>query len=347
MRGESLGTIRAMLAPALLLALAACGDTAAESVVMPPQPPPVRPATLEVGEGVQIEGAGNSATVTARVLDQRGQAMAAVISWRSTDTLVATVDAAGAVLAVRGGHAHVIASLAHLTDSVHVAVHVSTGAPKSVRVVYAVPSDVEVRQDYREAVRYALVNLQSWYRNELGGYTFDLYSSLPEVCQMPDDHAHFAEGTDAWNKVREGVKACGHETGWWNPEGQEPDHVYVIYADVEVSCESRRLGNRLGAAQNGLAILPREDLEGLVNPGQYEACDGTFHRTLGGWIGGAGHELAHAFWLSHPSGCDATPRTCSDHDYLSLMSIGYLNYPDTYLIEQDQDVLLGHEGFVK
>ncbi|WP_419863169.1 hypothetical protein [Candidatus Poriferisodalis sp.] len=55
------------------------------------------------------------------------------------------------------------------------------------------------------------------------------------------------------------------------------------------------------------------------------------------WIGGAGHELAHALYVPHPPGCDEGESDC---DTWALTWAGYVNYPHTYLRDDEKALLL-------
>lgn len=53
--------------------------------------------------------------------------------------------------------------------------------PQSVRVVYLVSADREVRHDFQKAVEMAAKDLQAWYAKQLGGPTFRLNDPVVEV----------------------------------------------------------------------------------------------------------------------------------------------------------------------
>ncbi|WP_420443984.1 cell wall-binding repeat-containing protein [Candidatus Poriferisodalis sp.] len=205
---------------------------------------------------------------------------------------------------------------------------VDTIAP-NVRVLYAAPADREFRPDYSEGIEHALVDLQSWYRQQLGGLTFSLYDATPEHCQMDMPADFYAP--DSWNKVVEGVQHCAPV------EGFTSEFVWVIYADVGSECDDP---NSLGRGGPGLTILGRDDLEGLVGNrlSYYDQCGyGPFAGPVRRWIGGMGHELGHALGLPHPPGCDAGLPTC---DGSALMFNGYGDYPDTYLRADEKELLI-------
>ena len=250
-----------------------------------------------------------------------------LVQWQSSDHWVATVSE-GTVTAAGGGNAVITATYEGRSVEAPVSVRISRRSPGTVRVLYAIPSDREFWPEASEGMANAIVDLQSWYRKELGGLTFSLYKATPEVCRMSEPSDYYGTG-NAWDKVVEGVQHCAPV------QHAHPDFVWAVYADVEESCEEP---HELGAGGNGLTISPRWDVEGLANPGPYFYCaDGPHDGHPGRWIGGLGHELGHTLGLPHPPGCDASLPTC-DHD--ALIQTGYAVYPNTYLRADNKEVLI-------
>ena len=278
-----------------------------------------------IGETVRL-------SATANVSDgSRWDVDNAQVQWQSSDPWVASVSE-GIVTAAGGGNAVITADYEGRRVEAPVSVRISTWSTGTVRVIYAAPSDREFRTDASEAITHAIVDLQSWYRRELGGLTFSLYEATPEECRMSQPADSYGTG-HAWYKVVAAVQHCAPV------QHDSSDFVWVIYPDVEESCEEP---HELGAGGSGLTILHRGDLEGVTNPGPYFYCDeGPYDGTLGRWIGGLGHELGHALRLPHPPGCDPwDPATCDDMEALSLMHVGYGSYPDTYLLPDDKEILI-------
>ena len=261
---------------------------------------------------------------------------ATLVQWQSSDPWVASV-AEGLVNAVGGGNAVITATHEGRTLEVPVSVRISTKSARSVRVIYAAPSDREFLADYSEAIHNAIVDVQSWYRRELGGLTFSLSSAAPEECQLDQPHDFYARYS--WQRVLDGVQHCAPVQGF------SSDHVWVVYPDVVTECSPTGSAGdgidgygELGRGGPGLTMLSGYDLEGLNEPGDYIYCgEGPYPGPLERWIGGLGHELAHAFGLLHPPGCDAGLPSC---DYESLMHLGFVTYPHTYLRADDKETLL-------
>ena len=126
--------------------------------------------------------------------------------------------------------------------STGVRVTVDASSPKKVvRFLYVSPEDRPFRSEYSEGISKAILDVQSWYRDQLGGLTFQLYSTTPEWCQMSGNADYYSRG-HAWEKVMEGVQHCA-------PVDWDSDFVWVLYVDVDEACdEPHELGSRLGRA---------------------------------------------------------------------------------------------------
>ena len=238
----------------------------------------------------------------------------------------------GIVTSFGAGNAMITAAYEGRNAEALVSVRISTRSTGAVRILYERPSGREFRTDASVAITHAIVDLQSWYRRELGGLTFSLYEATPHECRMSEPADYYGRG-NAWAKVVEGVQHCAPV------QHDSPDFVWVVYVDVEEACDEPQ---ELGAGGWGLTILP--DIKGITSPGKdlYSFCgEGPFNETPGRWIGGLGHELGHTLRLPHPPGCDPwDPVTCDDMEALSLMHDGYAPYPDTYLLPDDKEILI-------
>ena len=238
----------------------------------------------------------------------------------------------GIVTSVGAGNAMITAAYEGRNAEALVSVRISTRSTGTVRVIYAMPSDREFRAYTSEAITHALVELQSWYRRELGGLTFSLYETTPEVCQMRQPADYYATG-DAWDKVEAGVQHCA-------PVRRETsDFTWVIYVDVFEACDEP---NELFVGWVGLTMVGRSNLEGITSPGEYYGCyEGSSFETLGHFTGVIGHELGHTFALGHPPGCDQDRRDICDAESAgSLMGFAYGKYPDTYFRAADKEILM-------
>ena len=288
-------------------------------------------ASLEVSGMTPLTSIGQTIQLaaTARMLNGSSQAIASGSAhWVSADSAVATVID-GTVTAAGGGNARIVATYQGHKAVVEVSVRISVRETGTVRIIYAVPSDRAFRSDYRDAVGHAVVDLQSWYRRQTGGLTFSIYDTTPEQCQLSEAADHFDQ--DPWNKVVEGLQHCAPV------QANTSTFVWVVYPDLDQICDQRGI---LGRGGPGLTILHSNGLEGLIGNRMvhFSPCGrGPHISPLGRYTGGLGHELAHALGLSHPPGCEEGLATC---DYDSLMHLGYINYPYTYLRPEDKERLL-------
>jgi hypothetical protein len=205
---------------------------------------------------------------------------------------------------------------------------------KEVRVVYLVPSDRTIRQDYVSAIQAAIVHLQAFYQGQLGsGFAFSLHSPIVEVFQTSHAASFYSTGGNAtqagfWTSVlSDGFALSG---GGFN----DPSNRWIYYIDADPTC------GQVTGGTSGVALLPANDLRGLTGQPNVPPCVGQPPDLNGPcrWVGGLGHELGHAFGLPHPPGCDQG--TCSQFAAQSLMYLGYINYPNTYFLDADKSALL-------
>ena len=210
----------------------------------------------------------------------------------------------------------------------------------SVRTVYAIPSNREPVQVYRDSVARAVRHLQRWYGEELGGVTFAVADTVPEVCRLLVDDEflirHDGTVSERWAAALESVAHCG-------PRRYDETFVWIVYFDVDEPCWRPDRPLTLGRGEPGLTMLGRWDLLGLTNPDLELPC-GHGGRPHGRWVGGLGHELGHAFGLSHPPGCDESSPSC---DYGALMAFGYVAWPDTYLRDDEKQFLRASRFFAE
>jgi len=222
-----------------------------------------------------------------------------------------------------------------------------------VRVVYLVPLDRPFNSTYRARIQAAIENVQRWYRGEMEALGvrkgFTLHTPVVEFALTPHAASWYAttpNGDDFryWfhNNVYDDAFALtgGRE--------EDPANIWVFYIDAEPGCIINDQGEEVeqigGAGARGVAHLWSNDLRGLAGEtNTTHPCPGRTpdNRPVDGWIGGLGHELGHALGLPHPAGCDPPrdPATCGDHELNSLMYLGYLNYPQTYLLVPDVNQL--------
>jgi len=193
---------------------------------------------------------------------------------------------------------------------------------QKVRLIYLVPADSYPRKECINAMTEAIQHLQWWYSEQMEGKTFTLNDPVVEIVSTNHPAKWYAQNPAGeyylwfWNNVL----ADGFTLT--DAKFNDPNFVWVFYIDAENDPEQYG-----GAGTNNIAVLPQHDLCGLI---------GESDRPISRWIGGLGHELGHAFGLPHPPECEENP-DCPECQ--SLMYFGFYNYPETFLLSEDQEIL--------
>jgi hypothetical protein len=211
-------------------------------------------------------------------------------------------------------------------------------ARPKVNVVYLVPSDRVVRQDYASALSNAIRSLRDWYGKQMPlQRTFDIADPAVHVVSLSNPAAWYAENpraalfTQFWENVLSDAFAL---TGG---DFNDPQNIWAYYIDADPAC-----GQCGGCGTSGVLVIGANDLRGFTGQPWQPTCPGDFD--TGGparFIGGLGHELGHAFGLPHPPGCDQGSAEC---DHAALMWNGFRQYPDTYL-RVDEIAVLNRSPF--
>lgn len=313
----------------------ACGSNSSSSgggpiapTPTPPTPPAATVVALALTGDTLLPAPGQTVqlTITASMSDLTQQTVTSEASWESSAAHVVAVSTAGVLTAVSPGSAKITATFGGKSASADVIVPIVGGRQRTVRLMYLVPTDRQHQVHYRKAIQTAFVSLQAWYRDQLGGQVFSLASLSPDECGMLQPSSFYA--VDTYSKVFAEARRCGPVTA-----GSSQNVVWIVYADVVHGCNQP---GRIGVGSPGLAVLGREDIQGLAGEPSDGDCGRNPSYPVGRYIGGAGHELGHAFGLPHPPGCDAGSQAC---DWPALMWAGYASYPNTYLRDDEKQKL--------
>lgn len=196
--------------------------------------------------------------------------------------------------------------------------------PRSVRYVYLVSADREVRPDFVRAITAAAETVQAFYGRQLGGPTFRLNKPVVEIARSDKPATWFyahdsGSQRDNWgfdNGLAEAKRLLG--------AGHGQDYIWIIYSDGP--------GNS-GRGGGGVAVMPEDDLLGLVglHPTQKDPRR---------WVYGMAHELGHALGLSHPPDSAAVPN--------AVMGAGfYTCFPDACELTPDDLDILRASPFIR
>jgi hypothetical protein len=159
--------------------------------------------------------------------------------------------------------------------------------PALVRMVYLVPADRPVRDDYARHLDSAISHVQIWLRNELGdNLSFSTEKKPVDVVATPHIASWYSTNPNGdfslwfWNNV------LGDAFALTGARFNDPSSTWVFYIDAEGDC-----GQLAGAAVAGVAVLPQHDLRGLAGEENIPPCPTDPVDTAGPcrWVGGLGH----------------------------------------------------------
>ncbi len=195
-----------------------------------------------------------------------------------------------------------------------------------VRSVYLVSKDKLPNPEFTGAINSTLKNIQNWYRLQLDGYTFNLHPEGVRVIKADVDSTYFSTTPNGNDKDAWGILNCEKiSKRIFGGRFLDPNSIWVVYSD------STDWGGQGGS---GFTCMPGGDLLGLI---------GKNHTNLNieRWIGGAAHEIGHAFGLTHPTNNVQTNK--------ALMAFGWhSDYPEnTFLSKEEKDQLAKSPFFYK
>ena len=194
--------------------------------------------------------------------------------------------------------------------------------PHSIRVVYCVPTDREVREDYMKAIEAGIVEMQQFYYRALSGKTFLLNSPVVEVYHTVNFAQWYTDHVPESNPNilhRDYVmENLGHEVkDTLGARHKDPNYTWIFYIDCPPGW---------GLGTPGFCVMCDADLLGLSGVSKED-------KRISRWIGGVCHEFGHALGLPHPP---------DGYDVKSIMDPlqGLRSYPYSYFAEADRNKLL-------
>ncbi len=188
---------------------------------------------------------------------------------------------------------------------------------KSVVVYLITPKDKKFNPAYFEAVKTCMINLQTWYKVQMGNNkTFVLNPIIVDTLTGRQDSIWYNSyngsfsGSDPrfygyFNAFEEMRLSLGNRF-------DRSKNVFVVFVAAPGG----------GAGSKGFCAMGDQDLKGLLGIN-------TENTNKNRWIGGIGHEVGHAFDLPHPN--NQNPQ--------AIMWSGYSNYPNCILQDSDRTIL--------
>jgi hypothetical protein len=175
-------------------------------------------------------------------------------------------------------------------------------APYSLQVYLLTPNDQTFNPDYYRAARNTTLDLQKWYKAQMGGKTFELNPVVVDT--ITGSH------NSTWYTSNNGEVSNNSPSGFFNTRsdmkellGSKYDtalYTYLVWTTVPFPDET---------IPKGIAVESSTNLDGLVGSGPNM------------WMGAAGHALGHAFGL---------PEVAVENQD-GIMSHGWPKYPNCVL----------------
>ncbi|MHB9108395.1 MAG: Ig-like domain-containing protein [Armatimonadota bacterium] len=284
--------------------------TTADSTVTSLQIVP-NPVTLQQGQTVGLVAIAQDEAARAVLVTP------ATLSWSSDNSGIASIAAqTGATTGVSPGTTTVRVRETESGISTTVAVTTLAHDPslfandKVLRVLYIVPSDCTFSEEYNQWIEYSVFDLQRWYYQMTGGYTFKLRNPVVETVQTPHTAqwytTNLVPNAEEWTWFFYNTLNDAQE--YHGVQYADGKNIWLVYVDG--------VGPMGAAAAPWFAAIPENDTRFPF------------------WIGVVGHELTHAFGLPHAESYEH-----------ALTYLGCYRYPNAHLVPYDLSVLRNHAFF--
>lgn len=200
-----------------------------------------------------------------------------------------------------------------------------------IHFVYLIPRDRA--NTTAQQIEHAALHMQAFCRWQMGnGKTFSLTNPIVTVCYTPHDSSWYSTFTEDPN-------APHREWYWANGQRDARDlagagfyqehNSWVIYLDAPPVGDQYAGGASVNGS--GLCLMGDRDCASLRGQDpEWTLCRG---------VGGGLHETLHTLGIPHPS-----PPPDPDWTH-GVMGIGYMNYPNAILTENDKWTLDHHRFF--
>lgn len=182
--------------------------------------------------------------------------------------------------------------------------------PYTVQVYLLTPNDQTFNPDYYRAARSTILDLQAWFKTQMGGKTFELNPVVVDT--ITGSH------NSSWYTSNNGDVSNNTPSGFFNTKsdmkqllGSRFDttlYTYLIWTTVPFPDET---------IPRGIAVESSANLDGVLGGHGPDS-----------WTGAAGHALGHAFGL---------PEVTPNPD--GIMSNGWPHYPNCVLKPAEKDSL--------
>lgn len=190
----------------------------------------------------------------------------------------------------------------------------------TVVVIYLIPKDYVFDKKLYSAIRLALPTIQDWYKNQLGGKTFNLNN--PIVDTLISDHfsTDYLYSQNIFGMVKDEVWARLIK------RAKNFDQIILTFLPVQLPINAYGIG---GEDVNGysLALVLGSACRSIVNDSL--SAFGNYGSKV------AAHELGHSFGLVH----NTNPETLMWSSNSPVPGNLVYNFPFCYLLDADKDIV--------